>query len=45
MADITNPLGHGPVASSDYGLLIFLSVAVTVRVIVGEPPFPVTVKT
>ena len=34
-----------PVASSGYGLLVFLSVAVTVRVIVGEPPMPVTVKT
>jgi hypothetical protein len=44
MADATNPLGHGPVASSDYGLLVFLSVAVAVRVIVGEPPMPVTVK-
>jgi len=39
------PLGYGPVASSGYGLLVFLSVAVTVRVIVGEPPMPVTVKT
>ena len=45
MADATNPLGHGSVASSDYGLLVFLSVAVAVRVIVGEPPMPVTVKT
>jgi hypothetical protein len=45
MADATNPLGHGPRGFINYGLLIFLSVAVTVRVIVGEPPFPVTVKT
>jgi hypothetical protein len=45
MADAANPLGHGPVASSGYVLLVFLSVAVTVRVIVGEPPMPVTVKT
>gem|GEM_PF-6354821 len=45
MADATNPLGHAPVASSAYSLLVFLSVAVAVRVIVGEPPMPVTVKT